>query len=97
MRHELSSYRCCDFRHMFSVRRLPGPSFTAAENSVIAGISFEFLRLAGSSDNPVVCSLAKPGLALQGLVTREPDEKMVEVAICAVEKVFDWRKWQGKQ
>jgi uncharacterized protein YqhQ len=64
---------------------------------VIAGISFEFLRLAGSSDNPVVCSLAKPGLALQGLVTREPDEKMVEVAICAVEKVFDWRKWQGKQ
>lgn len=63
---------------------------------VIAGVSFEFLRIAGSSDNPVICTLARPGLALQGLVTREPDEKMVEVAICAVNKVFDWRKWQGK-
>ena len=61
---------------------------------IIAGLAYEFLRLAGSSDHPVVCTLAKPGLALQGLVTREPDEKMVEVAIAAVNEVFDWRKWQ---
>ena len=63
---------------------------------LIAGIAFEFLRLAGSSDNPVVCTLAKPGLALQGLVTREPDAKMAEVAIAAVNAVFDWRAYQGK-
>jgi uncharacterized protein YqhQ len=63
---------------------------------IIAGVAFEFLRLAGSSDNPVVCTLAKPGLTLQGLVTREPDAEMVEVAIAAVEAVFDWKAWQGK-
>ena len=64
---------------------------------VIAGVSFEFLRVAGSSDNPVVCKLAAPGLALQGLVTREPDAEMAEVAISAVNAVFDWRQWQEKE
>lgn len=61
---------------------------------VIAGISFEFLRLAGNSDNPVVNLLSKPGLMLQGLTTKEPDEKMAEVAICAVEAVFDWKAYE---
>lgn len=61
---------------------------------VIAGVSFEFLRLAGNSDNPVVNLLSKPGLVLQGLTTKEPDEKMAEVAICAVEAVFDWKAYE---
>ena len=61
---------------------------------VIAGVSFEFLRLAGNSDNPVVNLLSKPGLMLQGLTTTEPDEKMAEVAICAVEAVFDWKAYE---
>lgn len=61
---------------------------------VIAGFSFEFLRLAGNSDNPVVNLLSKPGLMLQGLTTKEPDEKMAEVAICAVEAVFDWKAYE---
>lgn len=61
---------------------------------VIAGVSFEFLRLAGNSDNPIVNLLSKPGLMLQGLTTKEPDEKMAEVAICAVEAVFDWRAYE---
>ena len=61
---------------------------------VIAGVSFEFLRLAGNSDNPVVDLLSKPGLMLQGLTTKEPDEKMAEVAICAVEAVFDWKAYE---
>lgn len=61
---------------------------------VIAGVSFEFLRLAGNSDNPVVNFLSKPGLMLQGLTTKEPDEKMAEVAICAVEAVFDWKAYE---
>ena len=63
---------------------------------LIAGVSFEVLRLAGSSDNKLVCALSKPGLMLQGFVTREPDAEMVEVAIAAVEAVFDWKAWQGK-
>jgi len=61
---------------------------------VIAGVSFEFLRLAGNNDNPVVNLLSKPGLMLQGLTTKEPDEKMAEVAICAVEAVFDWKAYE---
>lgn len=61
---------------------------------VIAGVSFEFLRLAGNSDNSVVNLLSKPGLMLQGLTTKEPDEKMAEVAICAVEAVFDWKAYE---
>lgn len=61
---------------------------------VIAGVSFEFLRLAGNSDNPVVNLLSKPGLMLQGLTTKEPDERMAEVAICAVEAVFDWKAYE---
>ena len=60
---------------------------------VIAGVSYEIIRLAGSSDNRFVNLLSKPGLALQRLTTREPDESMVEVAIAAVEAVFDWEAY----
>lgn len=57
----------------------------------IAGISYEFIRLAGRSDNPVINFLSKPGLLLQKLTTREPDDSMIEVAIASVEAVFDWK------
>ena len=60
---------------------------------VIAGVSYEIIRLAGSSDNRFVNLLSKPGLALQRLTTMEPDESMVEVAIAAVEAVFDWKAY----
>ena len=60
---------------------------------VIAGVSYEFIRLAGKSENPVVLTLSKPVLWLQKLTTREPEDDMVEVAIAAVEAVFDWRKF----
>ena len=60
---------------------------------VIAGVSYEIIRLAGRSENPVVTLLSKPGLALQKLTTREPEEEMVEVAIRAVEAVFDWKMY----
>ncbi|MBQ9885523.1 MAG: DUF1385 domain-containing protein [Lachnospiraceae bacterium] len=60
---------------------------------VIAGISYEFLRLAGRSDNPVVNFLSKPGLAFQRLTTKEPDDSMIEVAIKSVEAVFDWKAY----
>lgn len=60
---------------------------------VIAGVSYEIIRFAGSSDHPCVQILSKPGLLLQKLVTREPDEAQVEVAIAAVEAVYDWREY----
>ena len=56
---------------------------------VITGISYEFLRLAGRSDSPIVNALSRPGLWLQGLTTREPDDDMIEVAIASVEAVYD--------
>lgn len=61
---------------------------------VIAGISYEVLKLAGNSDNPVINLLSKPGLAIQKLTTSEPDDDMIEVAIQAVEAVFDWRAYE---
>lgn len=60
---------------------------------VIAGLSYEIIRLAGRSENPLVNLLSKPGMALQKLTTREPDASQAEVAIAAVEAVFDWRKF----
>ena len=60
---------------------------------VISGVSYEFLRLAGSSDSKLVDLLSRPGLWLQGLTTKEPTPDMVEVAIQAVEAVFDWKKY----
>ena len=60
---------------------------------VIAGISYELIKLAGSSTNPIVELLSKPGLALQNLTTKEPEDDMIEVAIRAVEEVFDWRAY----
>lgn len=60
---------------------------------VIAGIAYEIIRLAGRSDNWLVRAISAPGLWLQGLTTKEPDEDMVEVAIKAVEAVFDWRAY----
>ena len=60
---------------------------------VISGISYEIIRLAGRSNNIFIRILSAPGLALQRLTTREPDEKMVEVAIASVEAVFDWKDY----
>lgn len=60
---------------------------------VIAGVSYEFIRLAGRSDNAFVNILSKPGLWLQKLTTREPDDAMIEVGIASVEAVFDWKAY----
>lgn len=61
---------------------------------LISGVSYEIIRLAGNSDNALVNLLSRPGLWVQNMTTKEPDDSMIEVAICAVEKVFDWRTWQ---
>ena len=60
---------------------------------VIAGVSYELLRVAGRSDNPVINLISKPGLWMQGLTTKEPDDEMIEVGIASVEAVFDWRAY----
>ncbi|MCQ2506567.1 MAG: DUF1385 domain-containing protein [Lachnospiraceae bacterium] len=60
---------------------------------VIAGVSYEFLKFSGKTENAFVLFITKPGLWLQGLTTREPDDEMIEVAIASVEAVFDWKSF----
>lgn len=60
---------------------------------VIAGVSYEFIRLAGRSDHMLVNLFSMPGLLLQRITTREPDDSMIEVGIASVEAVFDWKAY----
>ena len=70
--------------------------YQVGASSPYCSVSYEIIKLAGNSDNPVVNLLSKPGMWVQNMTTKEPDDSMIEVAICAVEKVFDWREWQEK-
>ena len=60
---------------------------------LIAGIAYEFIRLAGRSNNPIIRSLSLPGLMMQRLTTAEPDDDMIKVGIASVEAVFDWKSY----
>lgn len=60
---------------------------------VVAGIAYEFIRLAGRFDNVFVNLLSAPGFLFQKITTKEPDEEMMEVAIASVNAVFDWREY----
>lgn len=63
---------------------------------VIAGVSYEIIRWAGRHDNVFVNIISKPGMLLQKLSTKEPTDDMIEVAIAAVEAVFDWKTFLAK-
>ena len=55
---------------------------------VVAGISYEIIKLSANSDNCVLGWAIKPGLWLQYMTTREPDDEMIEVAIESVKAVL---------
>ena len=55
---------------------------------VVAGISYELIRFAGRTTNPVALKLIQPGLWLQYLTTRPPQDDMVEVAIESLKAVL---------
>ncbi len=61
---------------------------------VIAGISYELIKWAGNSENKIIGTLSIPGLMLQKITTKEPEDDMIEVAIRAVEAVFDWEAYR---
>ncbi len=61
---------------------------------LIAGVSYEFIQFAGNTDNKIIDFLSIPGMLLQRLTTREPDDSMIEVAIASIEEVFDWEAYQ---
>lgn len=60
---------------------------------VIAGVSYEILQLAGQSNSRFMDLVSRPGMWMQGLTTKEPDDSMIEVAIAATEAVFDWKAY----
>lgn len=60
---------------------------------VIAGLSYEFIIFAGKTENKVMDVVSRPGLWLQSLTTKNPEDAMLEVAIASVEAVFDWKKF----
>ncbi len=64
---------------------------------VVAGISYELIRLAGRHDNLFTKILSAPGMLIQRMTTKEPDKHMVEVAIAAVEAVFDWKAYLNEE
>lgn len=55
---------------------------------VVAGISYEFIRFAGRTDNALMNVLSKPGMWIQQLTTKNPNEEMIQVAIISVEAVL---------
>lgn len=64
---------------------------------VIAGVSYEFIRLAGRYENWFTNLFSKPGMWMQNMTTKEPDDEMIEVGIASVEAIFDWKKWQEEE
>lgn len=60
---------------------------------MIAGVSYEILQLAGRSNSRFMDLVSRPGMWMQGLTTKEPDDSMIEVAIAATEAVFDWKAY----
>jgi uncharacterized protein YqhQ len=63
---------------------------------LVVGISYEFIRLAGNNDNIVTRILSAPGLAMQRITTREPDDSMIEIAIAALKPCIPEDKSEDK-
>lgn len=61
---------------------------------VIAGVSYEFILFAGKRNNKIITFLSIPAILLQKVITRPPDDKMIEVAIASIEEIFDWEAYQ---
>ena len=55
---------------------------------IVVGVGYELIKLAGRKDNLLTHIISAPGMALQKITTREPDDSMIECAIAAMEKVI---------
>ena len=63
---------------------------------LVVGISYECIRLAGNHDNLFTRILSAPGLAMQRITTREPDDSMIEIAIAALTPCIPQDKEEDK-
>ena len=86
-------HRRCGTSFIFFVFLVSRVAIRIALMPVVAGISYEIIRLAGRSNNILIQIISAPGMAIQRMTTKEPDESMAEVAIAAVEAVFDWKQY----
>lgn len=81
----------------FMIVRVDGVALRIASRiiliPVIAGVSYEILQLAGRSNSKFMDLVSRPGMWMQALTTKEPDDSMIEVAIAATEAVFDWKAY----
>ena len=55
---------------------------------IVVGVGYELIKLAGRKDNLLTRIISAPGMWLQHITTREPDDSMIECAIAAMEKVI---------
>jgi uncharacterized protein YqhQ len=70
------SWKNLALRVLFKIALLP----------VVTGIAFELIRLAGKYDNPVTRAISAPGLWIQRITTKEPNDKQIECAIAALKE-----------
>ncbi len=63
---------------------------------VVAGLSYEAIKLAGRSDGKFAHLISVPGMCLQRITTREPDDSMIEVAITSMTAVIPEDKEEDK-
>ena len=63
---------------------------------LVVGVSYECIRLAGNHDNFFTKILSAPGLAMQRITTREPDDSMIEIAIAALTPCIPQDKTEDK-
>lgn len=71
----------------FGIKML-NPVFRLLLLPIMVGLGYEFIKLCGKYDNKLTHILATPGLWAQRITTREPDDKMIEVAITAMQAVI---------
>jgi|TARA_B110000881_G_scaffold40289_1_gene32784 uncharacterized protein YqhQ len=65
----------------------------------VSGVGYELIKITSKSDSIIFRTLKKPGILLQNITTREPDDKMIEVSIAAIKDAFgdEYEELRGKQ
>lgn len=65
----------------------------------VSGVGYELIKITSKSESIIFKTLKKPGILLQNITTREPDDKMLEVSIAAIKDAFrdEYEEFRGKQ
>lgn len=65
----------------------------------VSGVGYELIKITSKSESMIFRILKKPGILLQNITTREPDDEMLEVSIAAIKDAFgdEYEEFRGKQ